>query len=115
MANSRPVVATAVGGVTDLLGEARSSTEPGTSYTICERGLLVKSGDPEEFARGLACLVEDESLRAELGARGRDFVLQNHGKERLIADIRQLYDQLLARSQATSEGESARSQSSDEN
>jgi glycosyltransferase involved in cell wall biosynthesis len=114
MANSRPVIATAVGGVTDLLGEVRSSNEPGTGYTICERGLLVKSGDSEEFAKGLACLVEHESLRSELGTSGRDFVLQNHAKERLIADTRQLYDQLLQRSQAISEGESIRSRSSNE-
>src|SRR5260370_41300841 len=101
MANSRPVVATAVGGVTDLLGEARSSTEPGTSYTICERGLLVKRGEPKEFVRGVACLVEDESLRAELGAGGRDYVLQNHGKKRLVDYRHPWYDQLHAGRQTT--------------
>src|SRR5436190_9312991 len=78
MANSRPVIATAVGGVVDLVGAPVSEMD---GYAGCERGLLVKSEDIEGFACGLARLIEDEALRRELGKRGREFVLQHHSKE----------------------------------
>ena len=91
MANSRPVIATAVGGVVDLVGAPVSEMD---GYAVCERGLLVKSKDIEGFARGLARLIEDEALRRELGKRGREFVLQHHSKERLVSDIAGLYQEL---------------------
>jgi len=91
MANSRPVIATAVGGVVDLAGPPVSEID---GYAVCERGLLVKSEDVEAFARGLARLIEDEALRRELGKRGREFVLQHHSKERLVSDIAGLYQEM---------------------
>ena len=79
MANARPVIATAVGGVVDLVGAARSDgAEHG--YTLCERGLLINSGDAEGLARGLFRLIGDESLARELGERARAYVIQNHAK-----------------------------------
>src|SRR3989441_7212787 len=56
MANARPVIATAVGGVVDLLGP-RSQGKEEDGYTICSRGVLVRSGDEGGFASGLARLV----------------------------------------------------------
>jgi len=93
MANERPVIATAVGGVADLLGP---STSDGDGYTICERGISVKSGDVESFARGLLCLLQDHALRTRLSAAGKDFVNANYGKARLLQDISNLYARLLA-------------------
>ena len=100
MANARPVIATEVGGVVDLLGPIVSTGDAGPGYAVRERGLLVKSGDAEGLARGLARLIEDESLRTDLGARGRDFVLRNYSRERLLADMTNLYEQLTASNQA---------------
>jgi glycosyltransferase involved in cell wall biosynthesis len=95
MANSRPVIATAVGGVIDLLGATVSeNNEPG-GYSICERGILVQSGDAEGFAEGLELLIEDRQLRAELGQRGLEFVSQNFAKERLLRDMAKLYSELV--------------------
>jgi len=93
MANERPVIATAVGGVIDLLGPAVSDHD---GYAICERGLSVKSGDSESFARGLLRLLTDEQLRTRLSGAGKDFVYANYGKARLIRDISNLYERLLA-------------------
>jgi glycosyltransferase involved in cell wall biosynthesis len=107
MANARPVIATEVGGVVDLLGPIDSTGNAETGYAICVRGLLAKSGDAEGLARGLARLIGDESLRTDLGARGRDFVLRNYAKERLLADMTQLYGQLLATNPPASEGATA--------
>jgi glycosyltransferase involved in cell wall biosynthesis len=93
MANERPVIATAVGGVVDLLGPSISDHD---GYTICERGVFVKSGDVESFARGLLRLLTDASLRTRLSTAGKDFVYANYGKARLIRDISNLYARLPA-------------------
>ena len=94
MANARPVIATAVGGVVDLLG-AQVSDQPELGFTLHERGVAVASGDPDAFAKGLDYLIKNESLCRELGRRGHDFVNQNYAKERLLADITALYARLL--------------------
>jgi glycosyltransferase involved in cell wall biosynthesis len=93
MANERPVIATEVGGVIDLLGSAVSDDD---GYVICERGISVKSGDADSFARGLLRLLTDDRLRTRLSAAGKDFVYANYGKARLIRDISNLYERLLA-------------------
>jgi glycosyltransferase involved in cell wall biosynthesis len=81
MANARPVVATAVGGVVDLLAD--------------DRGLSVPSGDEEAFAAALKRLAADRQLQRELGARGLNFVERVYRKERLVEDIKRLYGDLL--------------------
>ncbi|HEX8455723.1 MAG TPA: glycosyltransferase [Pyrinomonadaceae bacterium] len=110
MANARAVVATAVGGVVDLVGEpienkgARAMSveteKDGTaantvSYTVCERGVRVPSGEAEVFADALQLLVADEALRHELGERGQAFVAEHYSKERLVKDVLNLYSELL--------------------
>lgn len=81
MANARPIVATAVGGVVDLLGEVR--------------GICVPSGDEKAFAEALEKLAADRGLRKELGARGLQYVERVHSKQRLVEDIRSLYGELI--------------------
>jgi glycosyltransferase involved in cell wall biosynthesis len=96
MANARPVIATGVGGVSDLLGPVpRTAGDAQPDFTVCERGVLVPCGDADGFALGLGRLIEDKSLRGELGQRGRDYVLQNHSKERLLGDMKELYGELV--------------------
>ena len=90
MANARPVVATSVGGVVDLLGQV---IEDGP-YQVCQRGLSVPPGDEEAFVAALSRIIRDRSLRQELGERGLEFVEVNYSKERLIEDIKGLYDEL---------------------
>jgi glycosyltransferase involved in cell wall biosynthesis len=94
MANARPVIATAVGGVVDLLGEPLPENAESTGYQICERGVSVASGDAQGFARGLARLIEDPGLRDDLGRLGLEFVTRNYAKDRLLADIAELYREL---------------------
>jgi glycosyltransferase involved in cell wall biosynthesis len=96
MANARPVVATAVGGVVDLVGNPAGSDENSNGYRLCERGVLVASGDGEGFARGLERLIADLELREDLGRKGLEFVTRNYSKERLLADMARLYRGLLA-------------------
>jgi glycosyltransferase involved in cell wall biosynthesis len=93
MANARPVIATSVGGVVDLLGDV---VEEGV-YNICERGISVSPNDVDAFAAGLGRLINDKDLRDQLGRRGFEFVDHNYGKERLLEDIKNLYGELLNR------------------
>jgi glycosyltransferase involved in cell wall biosynthesis len=93
MANARPAISTDVGGVPDLLGS--SAGEAGDGFTVCERGVLVRSGDAEAFARGLRHLVGDPALRRSLGDRGHNFVTARYSKDRLLDDMADLYAELL--------------------
>ena len=90
MANARPVVATSVGGVVDLLGDV---VEDGP-YQVCRRGIAVPPDDEEAFAAALSRIIRDRSLRQELGERGLEFVEVNYSKERLFEDIKDLYKEL---------------------
>jgi glycosyltransferase involved in cell wall biosynthesis len=92
MANARPVVATTVGGVVDLLGEVIADGP----YQVCRRGLGVPAGDEEAFVAALSRMIHDHSLREEFGARGLEFVEVNYSKERLFEDIKRLYGELTA-------------------
>lgn len=95
MANARPCISTAVGGVIDLLGAETMSPGETDGFTVCERGLRTATGDAEGFLNGLIYLAKDENLQKELGARGLDFVRANYGKERLISDIKEVYYDLM--------------------
>ena len=90
MANARPVVATSVGGVVDLLGDV---VEDGP-YKVCRRGISVPAGDEAAFVAALSRIIRDRSLRQELGDRGLEFVEVNYSKERLFEDIKELYGEL---------------------
>jgi glycosyltransferase involved in cell wall biosynthesis len=102
MANARPVIATAVGGVVDLLGNCDLATTKrsdvsavNAGYFVCERGVLVGSNQADNFCKGLNFLLEREELRREMGERGRTFVEQSYSKERLVADVLALYEELV--------------------
>jgi glycosyltransferase involved in cell wall biosynthesis len=105
MANARVVISTRVGGVVDLLGPA---VEDG-SFKICERGVSVSPGDASSFANGLQRLASDSTLRAELGAKGFEFVQNKYQRTRLLNDIEGLYDDLLNAQAARVEAQSGRS------
>jgi glycosyltransferase involved in cell wall biosynthesis len=88
MAAGRPVIATAVGGVVDLLGAVEQRME---GFDIRERGITAASDDDAGFAAGLGLFLHDAALRARLAERGRAYVERTHAKERLVADIIRLY------------------------
>ena len=96
MLNARPVIATAVGGVVDLLGDAVDTCEAqDAQYTICQRGVSVRPNDAAAFAEALERLVDDAELQRTTGERARQFAEQQFAKERLLDDIRGLYQQLV--------------------
>ena len=104
MANARPVIATSVGGVVDLLGEPLPTK---LSYRECTRGISVTPGDVDAFAAGLQQLVEGKELRTKVAQNGYDFVRSNYAKERLLEDIKGLYAELLSAQPGKVESRSA--------
>ncbi len=114
MANGRPVISTSVGGVVDLLGPQRPSGEPGAlatgvaRFSICQRGLSVASGDEEGFVSGLNHLINDSLLRRDFGDCGEQFIRANYSKQRLLADMARLYEELLTDGAAARRDEAPR-------
>jgi glycosyltransferase involved in cell wall biosynthesis len=88
MASGRPVIATAVGGVVDLLGAVEQRMD---GFDVRERGITAASDDDAGFAAGLGLLLHDAALRARLAERGREYVERTHAKDRLVADIIRVY------------------------
>jgi glycosyltransferase involved in cell wall biosynthesis len=82
LAAGRPVVATRVGGVPDVVREG-------------EDGFLVEAGDVDALADRLARLAADPELRERLGAAGRARVIPRYSVERLVDDVDRLYRALL--------------------
>ncbi len=82
MAAARPVVATSVGGVPDLV-------EHGVS------GLLARAGDPSATAEAIATLLADPERRRAMGEAGRKRVRDAYGVDRLVADVDRLYSDLM--------------------
>ncbi len=83
LAGRRPVVATRVGGVPDVV---RDEVD----------GFLVEPGDVDAMAERLARLAADPQLRRRMGEAGRERVLQRYAVERLLDDVDRLYRSLLA-------------------
>jgi glycosyltransferase involved in cell wall biosynthesis len=83
LAAERPVVATAVGGVPDVIEDGHT-------------GFLVTLGDVDAAADRLARLAADPELRASMGARGREQVTNRYAVDRLVDDVDALYRSLLA-------------------
>lgn len=87
LAAGRAVVATAVGGVPDLLGDP-------------ECGLLVGDGDSEGVSRAILTLLSDEGRRLALGAAGKRRVYPEHDVSTLIARVSAMYTDLASRARS---------------
>ena len=83
LAAGRPVVATRVGGVPDVVQEGQD-------------GFLVDPGATDDLADRLARLARDPALRERMGGAGRERVLPRYAVARLIDDVDRLYRSLLA-------------------
>jgi glycosyltransferase involved in cell wall biosynthesis len=83
MAFSRPIVATAAGGIPDAV-------EDGVT------GCLVPVRDAAALARSLLALITDPSRRAEMGARGRQRFLARFTAEHMVEGTLAVYAELAA-------------------
>ena len=82
-----PAVATAVGGVSEVVAAG------------C--GLIVPAGDEDALAAALVDLAEDPEVRGRMGAQAREHVRERFSARLLIAQMDDLYTELLARKAAS--------------
>ena len=83
LAAGRPVVATSVGGVPFVVHDATT-------------GWLVPPADPAAVAEAIQAVLGDPAEAARRAGRGRSEVLSRFGSDRLVADVRALYRELVA-------------------
>jgi glycosyltransferase involved in cell wall biosynthesis len=84
MACGCAVVGSRVGGTPELIGND-------------DRGLLFQSGDAGDLAAKLTKLIENESLRRELGTRAAEFARKNLSVEIAAARMAEIYEHALRR------------------
>jgi glycosyltransferase involved in cell wall biosynthesis len=84
MAASRPVVATAIGGIGEAVADG-------------ETGLLVPPGDPVALAGAIRRLLSDPSLALRMGAAGKVRVQRDFSAETMLRRVTEVYDELLRR------------------
>jgi glycosyltransferase involved in cell wall biosynthesis len=77
-----PVVATAVGGVPDVIRDG-------------ETGVLIPPRDPAAFGSALERVVCDADLQQRMRVQGRNEVERKFGQQRLVSDVAALYKRLL--------------------
>ncbi|HEX5582107.1 glycosyltransferase family 4 protein [Gaiella sp.] len=82
LAAARPVVATRVGGVPDVVDEG-------------ETGFLVRPRDTHALAERLEILARDPERRFAMGEAGRQRMLERYAVDRLVSDVDALYRELL--------------------
>ncbi len=83
MAAGLPVIASAVGGLLDLIEPDRT-------------GVLVPAGDADALAAALRRLLTDPALARRLGKAAEDQVRQRYSFERMVASFEELYAAGLA-------------------
>jgi glycosyltransferase involved in cell wall biosynthesis len=92
MAHGRPVVASAVGGLRDLVVDG-------------ETGLLVEPGDVSALRAALERLLGDRELRERMGHAARERVRERFSWTRVTDETIALYEEVLGR-RATAQSES---------
>ena len=84
MAMEKPIVASRVGGIPDLIDEGIN-------------GLLVRPGDARELADALERVLSDNGLAKKLGKEGRKKIKDQFSADVMVRSIEKLYRELLAR------------------
>jgi glycosyltransferase involved in cell wall biosynthesis len=83
MASSRPVVATAVGAVPDVIVDSRT-------------GVLVPSENVELLAAKIVTLLNGRTQRENLGAAAKKLIEEEFSAERMTTDYLHIYEQAIA-------------------
>ena len=84
MAMAKPVVASRVGGIPDLVEDGRN-------------GFLVQPGDVKALAATIKRLLIDKELAGEMGGRGRKMVDEKFNSDIMVRSIEEVYRHLLTR------------------
>jgi len=82
MAMKKPVVATNVGGTSDLVVDG-------------ENGFMVPPKDAEQLASALKKLIKDESLRAKMGNTSREIAQKNFLWDNIVNKVETVYKEVI--------------------
>ena len=82
MAGGKPVVATCVGGLPDMIADGAE-------------GLLVERGNSQDLAAAIGRLLRNPQLRAEMGARARRRQRAEYDINLTVKGIESLYEELF--------------------
>ena len=82
MACGKPVVATRVGGLPEVVLDG-------------ETGILVEAGDPRGLAEGIERLLQDPELGRQMGMRGKQRARQCYDVREMVARVKEVYADLL--------------------
>tara|TARA_R110002050_G_scaffold294375_1_gene452123 strand:- start:53 stop:1186 length:1134 start_codon:yes stop_codon:yes gene_type:complete len=82
MMHSLPVIASKVGGLKDVVLDN-------------ETGFLLPPFSPQEIANKINILIENETLRKDMGEKGKVRALDNYSADRYVNEVEHLYLQLL--------------------
>jgi glycosyltransferase involved in cell wall biosynthesis len=82
MATSKPIISTAIDGITEQI-------EDGVN------GILVPPKDSESLASAIINLLRDPSLSKRLGRKARERVTEQFSVEKMVAETRMVYQQVL--------------------
>ena len=82
MAAGRPIVATDIAGVRELVRHGKT-------------GFLVRPGDSEGMTQAIVRLALDPDRRRQMGKAGRDRVLERFSVERYVDGVQHVYEELL--------------------
>ncbi len=81
MAAGAPVVATAVGGTTELISDSKT-------------GFLAPPANSEALAQRILSVLRNPGWGAEMAARGRKHVLDQFSAKRMVESVERLYDEI---------------------
>jgi glycosyltransferase involved in cell wall biosynthesis len=85
MASALPVVASRIGGITEVLGDSR------------RYGILIRPGDTEALADAMRELLREDVFRRQLGEAARERVLAEYTLERMVERTLDVYRIAIAR------------------
>jgi len=78
-----PIIATDVGGVSDILHDGIN-------------GVITKTGDPEDLAGKIVSLLDDDELREKLGKKGQ-MLAEQYSWEKVAEETEKVYLDLIRR------------------
>lgn len=81
-ASGKPIVSTRVGGIENVVEEGKTA-------------LLSPSNNLDEIVKNISILLQNKSMRNEFSNNGWDLVVKKYHYERLVSDMKVLYDKLL--------------------
>jgi glycosyltransferase involved in cell wall biosynthesis len=84
MAAGAPVIATAVGGVPELIEDG-------------ETGFLVPPANPGAMAERIAYALSHPEVAGLIAMRGRRFITKRFGMEQMVTAVERLYDEIIGR------------------